>query len=209
VDVYNKLREMIITGVLPVGAPLTEPALARQFRVSRTPIREALRRLQQDGLIERGSRRMQVRGLSAEETLEIYDVRIMLETLAARAAAERRTEWDLMKLEQVHASMIAAIPDDPYRLVRYNRTFHETVWAMSHNGTLVDLLSRLHAHLIRYRETTLTYRDRWGHVLEEHRNLVEAIRVGDRATAGQIAEQHMVAARHVRMQMYAVSGAAH
>lgn len=208
-DVYHQLREAIVTGGLSADAPLTELALAAQYKVSRTPVREALRRLEQDGLVERGPRGMQVRGRSPEEILEIYEVRITLETAAARAAAERRTELDLLKLEQVHASMLEASLDDPDRLAKINRTFHETLWAMSHNGTLVDLLDRLHAHLIRYRGTTLTYRDRWEHVLEEHGRLIEAIRAGDQDAAGRIAQEHMTAARNVRLQMYATADAIH
>jgi DNA-binding FadR family transcriptional regulator len=131
-----------------------------------------------------------------------------VEGAAARAAAERRTDLDLMKLEQVHAAMLADSPADPERLVTTNRKFHETIWAMSHNATLVDLLGRLHAHLIRYRETTLTYPDRWDTVLKEHQQLIEAIQAGDRERAGQIAEQHMTGARNVRLQMYAEAEAA-
>jgi DNA-binding GntR family transcriptional regulator len=92
VDIYQQLREAIVTGVLSADAPLTELSLAAQYKVSRTPVREALRRLEQDGLVERGPRGMKVRGRSPEEILEIYEVRITLEGAAARAAAERRTE---------------------------------------------------------------------------------------------------------------------
>jgi DNA-binding GntR family transcriptional regulator len=207
VDVYQQLREAIVDGTL-AGAPLTELSLAAKYKVSRTPVREALRRLEQDGLVERGARGMQVRARSPEEILEIYEVRIILEGAAARAAAERRTDLDLMRVEQIHASMKAASRDDPERLATANRQFHEVIWAMSHNATLIDLLMRLHAHLIRYRETTLTYEDRWDEVLAEHQNLIEAIRAGDREKAGRIAEEHMTAARNVRLQMYAAAATA-
>ena len=204
-DVYQQLREAIVDGTVAASAPLTELALAAQYNVSRTPVREALRRLEQDGLVERGARGMQVRGRSPEEILEIYEVRITLEAAAARAAAERRTDLDLLKLEQVHAAMLAASTDDPERLATTNRKFHEAIWAMSHNATLIDLLGRLHAHLIRYRETTLTFQDRWDSMLEEHRQMVEAIKAGDRERAGRLAEEHMTGARNVRLQMYAAA----
>jgi DNA-binding GntR family transcriptional regulator len=105
--------------------------------------------------------------------------------------------------------MKAASRDDPEKLATANRQFHEVIWAMSHNATLIDLLMRLHAHLIRYRETTLTYQDRWDEVLAEHQTLMEAIRAGDRETAGRIAEEHMTAARNVRLQMYAAAATKH
>ena len=207
-SVYEELRENIVNGRYEAGAPLVETALATEFSVSRTPIREALRRLEQDGLVERGSRGMHVRSRSPEEILEIYEVRITLEVAAARAAAERRTALDLARLEQIHQAMLTASTDDSERLATTNRRFHEIVWSMSHNATLIDLLDRLHAHLIRYRETTLTFADRWQTVLDEHAELIEAIKEGDGDKAAAIAESHMVGARNVRLAMYAdVDGA--
>ena len=202
-NVYERLRESIVHGDYPAGEPLIETTLAAQFSVSRTPIREALRRLEQDGLVERGSRGMHVRSRSPEEILEIYEVRVTLEVAAARAAAERRTPLDLARLEKIHHAMLAASTEDSERLASTNRKFHEIVWSMSHNATLIDLLTRLHAHLIRYHETTLTFQDRWQAVLKEHAQMIEAIKDGDRELAGQIAEKHMVAARNTRLMMYA------
>jgi DNA-binding GntR family transcriptional regulator len=203
VDVYQQLREAIVDGTFPADSPLTENSLAAHFNVSRTPVREALRRLEQDGLVERGARGMQVRGRSPEEILEIYEVRIVLEGAAARAAADRHTDLDLLKLDQVHSTMLAASTDDPERLATANRRFHEAIWATSHNATLVDLLDRLHAHLTRYRETTLTHPGRLETALAEHRELIAAIKAGDRDRAGRIAEEHMTGARNARLQMYA------
>jgi DNA-binding GntR family transcriptional regulator len=201
--VYARLHEGIITGEYAAGEQLVETVLATQFGISRTPIREALRRLEQDGLVERGSRGMQVCRRSPEEILEIYEVRIILEAAAARAAAERGTTLDLMRLEQLHAAMVAAEPNDGDTLATTNRKFHEIIWSMSHNKTLVDLLTRLHAHLIRYRETTLTYPDRWQTVLKEHEELIEAIKNKDGDRAADIATSHMAGARNTRLLMYA------
>ncbi|MFI6348611.1 GntR family transcriptional regulator [Streptomyces sp. NPDC050560] len=202
-SVYARLHEGIINGEYSAGESLVETALAAQFGISRTPVREALRRLEQDGLVERGSRGMQVSRRSPEEILEIYEVRIILETAAARSAAEKRTALDLMRLEQLHETMQSIPPDDPDRLATTNRKFHEVIWSMSHNATLIDLLKRLHAHLIRYRKTTLTYQNRWQTVLEEHSRLIEAIKEGDSERAARIAEHHMTGARNTRLLMYA------
>ena len=202
-NVYAQLHEGIITGAYRPGEQLIETTLAAQFGISRTPVREALRRLEQDGLVERGSRGMQVSRRSPEEILEIYEVRIVLETAAARAAAERRTTLDLLRLEQVHQAMLAASPDDANTLANTNRKFHEIIWSMSHNKTLIDLLMRLHAHLIRYRETTLTYPERWKTVLDEHAELIDAIKNGESDKAAEIAQHHMTGARNTRLLMYA------
>ena len=202
-DVYHQIRAAIVDGTFPTDTPLTETTLASQFNVSRTPVREALRRLEQDGLVERGARGMQVRARSPEEILQIYEVRIVLEGSAARAAAERRTELDVLKLEQVHAAMLAAPTADPQQLAAHNRKFHEAIWATSHNATIIDLLGRVNAHLIRYRGTTLSIEGRWTTALKEHQQLLEAIKAGDRERAGKIAEEHMAGARNARLQLYA------
>lgn len=146
---------------------------------------------------------MQVRARSPEEILEIYEVRVVLEAAAARAAAERRTALDLMRLEQIHKDMLDASPTDPNGLAVSNRKFHEALWAASHNSTLIDLLVRLGAHLVKFRETTLTFEGRWKSVLTEHTNLIDAIRDGDGDRAADIATEHMVGARNTRLKMYA------
>ena len=201
--VYEDLREEILSGVHAPGDPLRENMLAERFGTSRTPIREALRRLEQDGLVERGSRGMQVRAPKPEEILEIYEVRIVLEVAAARAAAERRTEFDLARLEQLHEAMLAVDSSDHDKMAETNRRFHEHIWKASHNDTLVTMLHRLNAHLVQYRGTTLAYGDRWKVVLQEHEQLLEAIRGRDTAKAAEIAETHMTGARNTRLQMYA------
>ena len=203
IGVYERLREAILRGNYDAGSPLRESALAAELSVSRTPIREALRRLEQDGLVERGARGMQVRARSPEEILEIYEVRVVLETAAARAAAERHTAFDLLRLEQAHNAMLEISPNDPAQMAATNRAFHHLVWSMSHNATLVDLLSRLDSHLIRYKETTLTYPGRWQTVLEEHAELIDAIKHRDGERAGRVAQDHMVGARNTRLQMFA------
>ncbi len=206
--VYERMREDIVTGVLGPGAPLVETALAARYGTSRTPVREALRRLEQDALVERGDRGMRVRSRSPEEILEIYEVRIVLEVSAASTAAVRRTPLDLVRLRQAHRTMQTLAPgsDPAGALADANRRFHETVWASAHNATLVDLLARLHAHLVRYPATTLTHPGRWQAVLAEHELLLAAIDAGDVDRAAAIAEQHMAAARDVRLAMYALDG---
>lgn len=204
-SMYEDLREEIVTGVYSPGESLREITLADRFGTSRTPVREALRRLEQDGLVERGARGMHVRAPKPEEILEIYEVRIVLEAAAARAAAERHTEFDIVRLEQTHEAMLGVEQNEPKQLAEINRRFHEYVWNASHNSTLVDMLLRLNAHLVQYRETTLAYGDRWKVVLQEHEAMLSAIRSRDSSRAAMIAEEHMAGARNTRLQMYAES----
>jgi len=187
----------------PVGdaAAGVETSLATRLGVSRTPIREALRRLEQDGLVERTSRGTRVVERSPEQILEIYELRILLEGQAARAAAERATSLDINRLRAIHEQMEAAGPDDDQHRVRLNRLFHEALWAASHNGTLVEVIDRLIAHL--HPQTTLRFPGRWDSILREHGELLAAITEHRADDAAAIATEHMTQAREIRLQLYA------
>ena len=201
-SVYEELREAILTGHFAAGQVLSENALATEFGKSRTPIREALHRLEIELLVERVPRGVRVRASSPEEILDIYEVRITLEGAAAKAAAERATEFDRMQLRAAQKAMVD-VEDTPRAKAAANRRFHEAVWTASHNPTLVDLLHRLNVHLVRYPTTTLTFGDRWEAVLREHEELLGAIEARDGEGARRIAEHHMFGAREVRLRMYA------
>lgn len=203
-DLYEELRNAIVTGRYAAGQVLSENALAAEFGKSRTPVREALHRLEIESLVERSTRGVRVRASSPEEILDIYEVRITLEGAAAKAAAERATEFDRTLLRSAHQAMLDA--DDTAEVkAATNRRFHEAVWTASHNSTLVDLLHRLNIHLVRYPSTTLTHGDRWEAVLREHEELLGAIEARDGEAARRIAEHHMFGAREVRLRMYAES----
>lgn len=201
-EVYERLRGEIVEGTFDAGANLVELALAERYGTSRTPIREALRRLEQDGLVERGDRGMRVRTRSPEEILEIYEVRIALEATAASAAAIRHTDLDLIRVRKAQSTMDAVSPEDPTTMMAANRAVHEAIWAAGHNGTVVDLLSRLNNHLTRYPATTLESAGRWQEALSEHHALIEAIESRDSTHAGELARAHMTKARDLRLQIY-------
>jgi len=203
-SLYEELREAILTGRFGPGQVLSENALAAEFGKSRTPVREALHRLEIETLVERVPRGVRVRTSSPEEILDIYEVRITLEGAAAKAAAERATELDRTRLRSAQQAMVD-VEDSPEAMAAANRRFHEAVWAASHNPTLVDLLHRLNVHLVRYPSTTLNYGDRWEAVLREHEELLGAIDARDGEAARRIAEHHMFGAREVRLRMYADS----
>jgi DNA-binding GntR family transcriptional regulator len=199
--VYDKLKAAILSGELVSGAPLVELQLAEAYGVSRTPIREALHRLQQDGMVERGDRGLRVAERSAEQIMEIYEARIALEEAACGAAARRRSDVDLARLEGLLAHHPADADDGEAKAV-WNRQFHEAVWTASHNRMLVEMLTRLFTHLRRYPSTTLTFPGRWDESIAEHRSLVAAIEQGDEDTARRIGREHMTRARDVRLRMW-------
>ena len=200
-SLYEQLLEAVLEGDLQPGEILVETTLGNRFGVSRTPIREALRMLEQDGVLERVNRGMRVRETSSEEVLEIYEVRAILEATAAKDAAARRTDYDLATLDRIFGTMVEARAATPQEMAAINRSFHQAIWHAAGNRTLLDLLGRLAVHLRRYPATTYQRAGRWEAALEEHRLLLEAIREKNPEAAAEVAERHMLAARDVRLDM--------
>jgi DNA-binding GntR family transcriptional regulator len=199
---YERLTQAIMSGELEPGAQLVESALAEWCEVSRTPIREALTRLEQDGLVRRGEYGLVVRESSPEEILDIYDTRIVLESRAAGVAAERRTALDLMGMRKAAERAHRATADDPYAMAETNREFHRAVWRAGHNESLIDLLERLNLHLGRYPATTLAYPGRHDTSRHEHEELVTAIEARDSELAATVATRHFTAARDIRLRLW-------
>jgi DNA-binding GntR family transcriptional regulator len=206
--VYADLRGQILSGALPPGTPLREIALAERFGVSRTPVREALRRLQQDRLLAPGGRGMQVRAIDPHEVVQVYDMRVLLEAEAAGQAARSRGDADLMRLEGLLARDRAlADPDDATR-TRTNLEFHAALWQATHNPVLLDLLDRLSIHLVHAPRSTLSVGDRWSTALDEHARLIAAVRARDEEAAREIARRHMTTAREIRLGLLREAAAA-
>jgi DNA-binding GntR family transcriptional regulator len=199
---YERLKEAILSGEITPGQPLVETQLAKWCGVSRTPVREALKRLEQDGIVERGDRGLVVRENSPAETLDIYETRIVLETKAARVAAQRRTDNDLLIMKQLNERMHQMDTSDPQRMARSNAAFHRAVWRATHNESLIDLLERLQMHVGRYPTTTLSWPGRWEASTKEHDELIRSIEMRDEDGAGRAAEHHFAAARDIRLSLF-------
>lgn len=200
---YEMLKQAILSGELKAGQPLVEASLAAWCQVSRTPIREALRRLEQDGLIERSDRGLVIRERSPQEILDIYETRITLEATAGRMAAERRTDHDVRLLRRLHERGEQIPAEEISAVVEANRQFHRAVWRASHNDSMLDLLERLNLHLLRYPETTLAAPGRWQEARKQHAKLVDAIEARDSEAAYRIAFEHFVDARDIRLALFA------
>lgn len=201
-DPYEQLKEAIYVGDLKPGQHMVETALAQSFQVSRTPIREALTRLEQDGLVVRTGTGLTVRERSPGEVLDICEVRILLEGAAGRTAAERRTNNDIFELRKAHRRYVAASEKDQRARVAANRAFHKAVWNAAHQPALADLLQRIELQLGRFPITTLSYPGRWEQSLEQHEALVAAIEARDGDQAATIASQHFADARDIRLTLW-------
>jgi DNA-binding GntR family transcriptional regulator len=203
VSPYEKLKQAILSGELAPHQALVEVSLAKWCGVSRTPIREALRRLEQDGLIYRDMHGLRVRERSPEEILDLYDTRIVLEAAAAGVASERRTDHDvrLLRWSLQHGKEISS--DDVDAMVEGNQQFHRAIWQATRNESLIDLLERLNLHLARYPGTTLSFPGRWADALREHEQLTDAIEGRNAHEAQEIARRHFAAARDIRLSLFA------
>ncbi|MEV7005113.1 GntR family transcriptional regulator [Streptosporangium sp. NPDC051022] len=198
---YLGIKQAIVTGQLAPGEPLVELTLAGTYETSRTPIREALIRLEQDGLVVRGPHGLRVREITPEQILDLYDARITLESKAAAVAAERRTDNDLLLMRRT-AERANREQSDARALGAANREFHRAVAGASHNETLIDLLERMNMQLGTYAITTLAYPGRHEVASEQHDALIAAIERRDAVEAGRLAAEHFNDARNIRMKMF-------
>jgi DNA-binding GntR family transcriptional regulator len=201
---YERLRAALAKEQFPPGARLSEVDLCARFEVSRTPIREALARLEQDGLIERQGSALFVRDRTADETIDIYRVRVYLEGAIAFDAAHRRGLTDLIRLESAAAQgeqMDGTA--DPALLQASNQAFHRVLAAACHNQTLQDLQNRLTAQITKLPSTTLSFPGRWEESVHQHRELARAIRDQDGERARDIASHHMNEAAEIRVKLIA------
>ncbi|QZY51142.1 GntR family transcriptional regulator [Leucobacter tenebrionis] len=200
-SLVRALRTEIVTGALEPGAPMREVALAERFGVSRTPIREALTKLEGYGLVERDGRTLRVTAPDPERILNTYNVRIALEGEAAAEAAEHRQLSDLVELESLIArDRTLDRPSDAQR-IETNLEFHAALWRAAHNPVLVELLERLQFHLTNAPHSTLSVGDRWAESLDEHEAIVAAIDARDPERARQLASAHMSTARELRIRL--------
>jgi DNA-binding GntR family transcriptional regulator len=200
---YEKIKQAIVDGELKPGDQLVETALANWCEVSRTPIREALQRLEQDGLVDRKDGGLIVRKRSPEEILDIYLTRIVLEATAGQVAAERRTDHDLRLLRRLLERTAQVADGDIDAMIEANSQFHKAVWRASHNDSLTDLLQRLDLHLARYPGTTLAARGRWEEAGHQHEAIVDAIERRDGDAAYEITSRHFTDARDIRLDLFA------
>jgi DNA-binding GntR family transcriptional regulator len=201
---YERLRSALADEEFPPGSRISEVDLGARFDVSRTPIREALARLEQDGLIERQGSALFVRDRTADETIDIYRVRVFLEGAIAFDAAHRRSETDLLRLDAAAAQgEELAGTEDPALLQAANTKFHRALAAACHNQTLQDLQNRLTAQVAKLPSTTLSFPGRWPDSVREHRELISAIRNQDGERARDIGSRHMNEAAQIRIKLIA------
>ena len=200
-ELYEVLRKAILDGTVQPGERLVEETLAAMASVSRTPVREAIRKLEADGLIEDTGSGVAAVGIATDALAEVCVVREVLEGLACRLAAAARTELDVLTLEGLAARWSAALEEggDKEQLVRLNHAFHETIWRAAGNRYLVEQLIALRDRIELSRRTTLATPGRPEEAMGEHAQLIDAIVRRDGDAADELARFHFRRAMAIRL----------
>lgn len=198
-DAYDLILEAIDIGTYSPGDRLVESELAERFGVSRTPIREALQKLETQSLLARDGRSLIVASLDHSQLAELYLVRSELEALAARLAAQHATEEEIRLLR----AMVEEDDDligDPSALARANRRFHKQVHLASHNRFLVQQLDLVHRTMALMATTSLATPGRGEVAQAEHKAIVDAIAARDGETASEALRSHISVAFETRLR---------
>lgn len=202
-DVYDEVRGLIVLGTYPAGHPVTELELCERLGVSRTPIREALRRLESDGLVRAARRGVTVVELDAKTLRDAYAVRAALESLTAELAAGRQRDGELSPASLARLSEHADLADRATRQgdlaagVRHNRAFHRHVAELADNPAAARMLDRLWDQITVSTRASLSPSARPAVVDDEHRLLIDAITRGDSPAAAGHAREHVLATMSV------------
>jgi DNA-binding GntR family transcriptional regulator len=191
-QVFEKLENDIIQGVYPKGEILTELKLVEQLGVSRTPIREALRRLEQERLIADAGKGNIVLGITEDDLLDIMNIRQRVEALAAYYATVNMTDDGRSELAHiVDLQEFYFNKGDMDHLRRVDDEFHDAICRLSQRNVITDTLVPLHRKTRRYRRIALENRERTAQSMGEHRQIYEAIVAGDAELARQLTAKHI------------------
>lgn len=195
-QVFERLESDILLGKYPRGTYLTELSLVDDLGVSRTPIRESLRRLEQEHLIEISSRGILVLGVTAEDLADIYALRLEVEPMVAARAAETATEEELAELrEALSLQQYYVGRHDSDRIKYMDSQFHELLYHASHSAIFFDTLLPLHKKVQKYRKASVENESRADKSFEEHSAILCAIEKKDAAAAYAAMRAHVENAR--------------
>ena len=191
--VFNTLRRAILKGELKPGERLMEIALAERLGVSRTPIREAMRKLELEGLVVMIPRRgAQVANITEKDLNDVLEVRIALENMAIEKACARMTEREMEGLIRAAEKFEQGVEDgNPVNLAEADEAFHEIIYQASGNARLIQVLNNLREQIYRSRVEYLKEEDMRNQLVREHRELIRAIRERDVEKARELSFDHI------------------
>jgi len=206
-ELYEFLRNAILDGIFEPNERIREENIAALASVSRTPVREAIHRLEVDNLVQDSGQGLVVGSVSPDELAELCAVREVLEGMASRLAATARSEIDLLSLQNIlHDYQEATEKQDVQQLVALNHAFHETIWQAARNRYLFHELITLRGSIERLQKTTLNEPQRQREALAQHRAVLEAIINHDGDAAERLTRQHFREAMAIRLKMVRLTG---
>ena len=198
---YQKLLMSIRTGVFQPGDRLREVDVAERLLLSRTPVREALRKLESDGIVEHRARiGAVIRTLSQTEVVELYEMRAVLERTAAEMAAKHASQAEIDALEDMNRQILAT-GDDAQAASAINQDFHRSIYLATRNRFLLESARTLNNALMLLGPTTLADEARIKTVCQQHDEIIEAIRNGDTSAAGIASETHLQTSLRHRLKV--------
>ncbi|MGC3939917.1 GntR family transcriptional regulator [Roseobacter sp. EG26] len=200
---YDALMAAIREGIYLPGDRLREEDVGEKLGLSRTPVREALRRLESDRIVEHRPRMgAVVRRLGHAEVVELYEMRVVLERTAAELAAQHGTEAEFDTLDDLNTE-IAAERNNPNRAAAINQAFHRGLYLACRNRFLLEAARALNNALLLLGPTTFTDEARIDTVASQHQMIVDALRSGDIEGAGAAAEAHLQTSLRQRLKALA------
>ncbi|MBQ0107709.1 MAG: GntR family transcriptional regulator [Phascolarctobacterium sp.] len=200
--VCNAIRDAINNGVLKPGDRLMEIQLAEELGISRTPVREAIRKLEMEGFVVMIPRRgTYVTDISLKDVTEIYEIRISLDMLAASLAAERINDDELEEMDrQLLLTSKYNIDTEMEKIVACDSVFHDVLYRAARNERLVSIINNLRDQLTNMRGRTMAQPGRLAETLTEHRILLDAIASRDPEAAAAAARSHIENAERTLME---------
>lgn len=191
-QVFEQLENDILSGKYSRGESLTESKLSASLGVSRTPIREALRRLEQEHLVEESSKGLEVIGINDKDLCDIFMIRTKLEGQAAAMAAQNHSPEQLdMLREAVEFQEFYLDKNDPERIKKMDSRFHETIYKMCGSAVFYDVLLPLHKKILKYRRASVKNTSRAEASVAEHRAIYDAIAANDSQQAEKLIISHL------------------
>lgn len=198
--VYLKLREAIHSGRLKPGERIMEMDVANWLQVSRTPVRDAIRRLEGEGMLEHEARfGLVIAKLDQQAVMELYVMREVLESTAARLCARQASDMELIELGEL-VKIEQQLQGDPGALAKHNRRFHETIHRAAHNRFLLKSLHAVNDSMGLLGKSQMLLPHRAKAALAEHAEIVRAIQKRDPDAAAETARRHVRAAQRERLK---------
>lgn len=194
--VFERLENDILSGKYAYGEILTETRLCEAMGVSRTPVREAIRRLEQESILRESGKGMVVQGITADDIRDILDIRAHIEGIAARRAAQNMTDEQKKALvNAVDLQEFYVSKADPDHVQWQDHEFHELIYAGCGSATLQSTLVPLHRKAQKYRRASVEKITRAHESTAEHRRICDAILAGDGDAAEAAMNEHILRAR--------------